>query len=139
MAACVSSLRLESEMRNSRHPPVEKLTALANLQHAVKACELGENDETVICKAIGTVGSVIEAEAKLIAKIVRANVPIPRRLAMLLRLAAGETGPTGPAADRAKAEALKLFRAPEARAALHAEPQSVMVIKGLMQAAGLAA
>lgn len=139
MAACVSSLRLESEMRNSRIPPVEKLAALANLQRAVKACELGENDESVICNAIGTVGSVIEAEAKLIAKIVRANVPIPRRLAMLLRLAAGETGPTGPAADRAKAEALKLFRAPEARAALHAEPQSVMAIKGLMQAAGLAA
>jgi len=139
MTACVTSLRFETEMRASRQPPVEKLTLLANLQRSVKSCDLGESDEAGICKAIGTVGSAIETEAKLISQIARATVPIPRRLAMLLRLAAGETGPTGPVADRAKAEALKLFRAPEARAALHAEPQTVMAIKGLMQAAGLAA
>ena len=139
MAACVTSLRFESEMRGSRQPPVEKLTVLANLQRAVKACDLGETDETAICKAIGTVGGAVETEARLVGQIARASVPIPRRLAMLLRLAAGETGPTGPVADAARVEALKLFRAPEARAALHAEPQTVMAIKGLMQAAGLAA
>ena len=139
MVACVTSLRFETEMRNSRQPPVEKLTVLANLQRAVKVCDLGENDEAAICTAIGAVGGTIEGEARLVVQIARAGVPIPRRLAMLLRLAAGETGPTGPVADRARVEALKLFRAPEARAALHAEPQTVMAIKGLMQAAGLAA
>lgn len=139
MAACVTSLRFETEMRTSRHPPVEKLSVLAGLQRAVRACDLAENDEVAICAAIGAVGGAIEGEARLTTQIARAGAPIPRRLAMLLRLAAGETGPTGPAADRARAEALKLFRAPEARAALQAEPQTVMAIKGLLQAAGLAA
>ena len=139
MAACVTSLRFETEMRTSRQPPVEKLAVLAALQRAVRTCELAENDELTICAAIGAVGGSIESDARLAFQIARAGVPIPRRLAMLLRLAAGETGPTGPVAERAKAEALKLIRAPGSRAALHAEPQSVMAIKTLMQAAGLAA
>jgi hypothetical protein len=45
----------------------------------------------------------------------------------------------GPAADRAKAEAIKLFRAPEARAALTASPEQIAPLKSLMKAAGLAA
>ncbi len=139
MAACVTSLRFETEMRTSRRPPVEKLVILAGLQRAVRSCGLTEQDEAAICTAVGIVGGTIEGEARLTGQIARAAAPIPRRLAMLLRLATGETGPTGPVADRAKVEAMKLFRAPEARAALHAEPQSVVAIRGLMQAAGLAA
>lgn len=139
MAACVKSLRFETEMRASRRPPVEKLAVLAGLQRAVRTCGLSEQDEATLCGAIGAVGGMVEAEAKLASQIARATAPIPRRLAMLLRLATGETGPTGPAAERAKAEAMKLFRAPEARAALHADPQTVPAIKSLMQAAGLAA
>jgi len=58
---------------------------------------------------------------------------------VLLRLAAGETAPLGPAADRAKSEAVRLFRAPESRAVLAAAPETLAPLRGLMKAAGLAA
>ncbi|MNR68431.1 hypothetical protein D3C85_1929800 [compost metagenome] len=54
-------------------------------------------------------------------------------------MAAGDTVPPGPAADRAKAEAVKLFRTPQNRAALAAAPEALAPLKGLMRAAGLAA
>ncbi len=139
MLACVNSLRFESEMRGSGPVATQKLQTLAGLQRAVRASALGEHDEAQICAAVGVVGGTVEAEAKLCAQIARAGVPVPRKLAMLLRLAAGETGPTGPCAERAKAEAVRLFRTPETRATLGADPQSLGALKGLMQAAGLAA
>ena len=139
MLACVNSLRFESEMRGSGPVATQKLQTLAGLQRAVRASALGEHDEVQICAAVGVVGGTVEAEAKLCAQIARAGVPVPRKLAMLLRLAAGETGPTGPCAERAKAEAVRLFRTPETRATLGADPQSLGALKGLMQAAGLAA
>ena len=89
--------------------------------------------------AIGNVGGVVEAEAKLTAQLARAPAPVPQKLTALLRLAAGETAPLGPVSERAKAEAVKLFRAPESRAALSAAPEAIAPLKGLMKAAGLAA
>jgi hypothetical protein len=61
--------------------------------------------------------------------------------ALALRGARAELLPefVGPAADRAKAEVLKLFRAPEARAALARTPEALAPLKGLMKSAGLAA
>jgi FAD/FMN-containing dehydrogenase len=41
--------------------------------------------------------------------------------------------------ERARAEAVKLFRAPESRVTLSAAPEALVPLKGLMQAAGLAA
>ena len=69
----------------------------------------------------------------------RSPAPLPQKLSVLLRMAAGETAPLGPAADRAKAEAVRLFRAPDNRAALAAAPDTLAPLKGLMKAAGLAA
>ncbi len=54
-------------------------------------------------------------------------------------MAMGEAAPTGPAADRAKAEAVKLIRLPEFRAELTASPEAVAKVRDLMQSAGLAA
>jgi hypothetical protein len=54
-------------------------------------------------------------------------------------MAAGETAPFGPASERAKAEAIRMFRAPEARASLSASPEVLAPLKTLIQAAGLAA
>lgn len=139
LAACVNSLRFESEMRASTRPPLEKLALLAGLQRAARSADLAEHDEDQICGTLGAVGGTIESEARLAVQIARAPVPVPRKLAMLLRLAAGETGPLGPAADRAKAEALRLFRDPQARAAIHAAPETVVALKDLMKAAGMAA
>jgi hypothetical protein len=140
LSACVSSLRFESEMRQTGgQTAAQKLGVLANLQRAVRACGLSDKDEGDITAAIGAVGGVVEGEARIVAMLARAPAAPPQKLSVLLRMAAGETAPLGPAADRAKAEAIKLFRAPEARAALAASPEALAPLKTLMKAAGLAA
>jgi hypothetical protein len=141
LSACVGSLRFESEMRapSTTQTAAQKLGVLAGLQRAVRACGLTERDSEEINTAIGAVGGVVEAEARIVMMLARSPAPLLQKLSVLLRLAAGETAPMGPAADRAKAEAVKLFRAPESRAVLSAAPQTLAPLRGLMQAAGLAA
>lgn len=141
LSACVGSLRFEGEMRaaSADQTAAQKLGILANLTRAVRGCGLIERDETEIITAIGAVGGAVESEARIVAMLARAPAPLPQKLSVLLRMAAGETAPPGPAADRAKAEAIKLFRAPDNRAALAAAPEKLAPLKGLMKAAGLAA
>ena len=59
-----------------------------------------------------------------------------QRLNLLLRMAMGETAPTGPAAQRAKDAALKLSKAPEVRAELVKNPETLQRLRPLMAAAG---
>ncbi len=139
LAACVTSLRFETEMRGGALTAAKKLQTLALLNRAVTASGLSDHDTHLINTAIGHVGGVIEAEAKLTAQLARAQAPLHHKLSALLRLAAGETAPIGPASDRAKAEAIKLFRAPESRAMLGSTPEQIAPLKTLMRAAGLAA
>lgn len=140
--ACVASLRFETELRTrapGAAPPGQRLMALAELQRGVRKAGLSERETQVIIDALGVVGGSVEADARLTAQLARAPAPVPQKLAVLLRLAAGETGPTGPVSERARAEALRLLRAPDTRAALSAEPQAVQTLRPLMQAVGLAA
>ena len=141
LSACVGSLRFESEMRgpSGTLTAAQKLGVLASLQRAVRACGLTERDNDEINAAIGAVGGTIEAEARIVMMLARSPAPLLQKLSVLLRLAAGETAPMGPAADRAKIEAVKLFRDPESRAVLSAAPETLAPLRGLMQAAGLAA
>ncbi|MBX9576130.1 MAG: hypothetical protein K2X07_10875 [Caulobacteraceae bacterium] len=139
LSACVGSLRFESEMRRHSGGHSHALASLAALQRSVRACALSESDEEQILTAVGTVGGAVEAEAKIVAQLVRSPAPVPARLRVLLKLAAGETGPTGPCADRAKAEVMRLLRAPEVRGALSSAPEEVGALRGLMRQAGLAA
>lgn len=141
LSACVGSLRFETEMRAPvvGQTAAQKLGVLAELQRAVRRAGLSEHDCDDITAAIGAVGGGIESEARIIAQLARAPAPLPQKLSVLLRMAAGETAPMGPAANRAKAEAVKLFRAPDARAVLATTPEALAPLKGLMQAAGLAA
>lgn len=139
MSACVSSLRFESEMRQSGQSPSQKLASLAALQRSARVCELGEVEEAKLCEAIGAVGDVVERETRLVAQLSRAKAPLPQKLSALLRLASGEAAPLGPAADRAKAEALRLLRQPQTRAELGASPEAIGPLKDLMRSAGLAA
>ena len=81
LAACVTSLRFETEMRNSPVRPTQKLHILAGLQRSVRASALAEHDETQICTAIGEVGGVIEGEAKLSIQLGKAAAPAPQKLA----------------------------------------------------------
>ena len=117
----------------------QRLATLARLQRSVRISHLGEPEETQILGAIGVVGGAVEADVGLTAQISRAKIAPLHRLGVLLRLAAGETAPIGPAADRARAEALRLLRAPEVRTALADAPGEMAVLKPLMQTAGLAA
>lgn len=141
LSACVGSLRFEGEMRSASttQTVAQKLGVLAGLQRAVRVCDLSERDSAEINAAIGAIGGVVEAEARIVMLLARSPAPLLQKLSVLLRLAAGETAPLGPAADRAKAEAVKLFRAPESRAILSAAPETLAPLKGLMRAAGLAA
>ena len=119
LSACVGSLRFETEMRQATtQTAAQKLGTLAALQKSVRACGLSDKDESDITAAIGAVGGTVEAEARIVSLLTRSPAPPIQKLAVLLRMAAGETAPLGPAADRAKAEAIKLFRTPETRAAL---------------------
>ncbi len=141
LAACVGSLRFEGEMRavSADYTAAQKLGVLAGLARAVRGCGLSERDETDIVVAVGKVGGTVEGEARIAAMLARSPAPLLQKLSVLLRMAAGETAPLGPAADRAKVEAIKLFRAPDNRAALAAAPEVLAPLKGLMRAAGLAA
>ncbi len=141
LSACVGSLRFESEMRapSATRTPAQKLGVLAGLQRSVRACGLSERDHAEITGTIGAVGGTVEAEARIVMMLARSPAPLPQKLSVLLRLAAGEAAPLGPAADRARAEAVKLFRAPESRAVLSAAPETLAPLRGLMRAAGLSA
>lgn len=141
--ACVASLRFETELRGRLTtevaPPGQRLLSLVALQRSVRNAGLPERETQAVVDALGLVGGAVEADARLTTQIARAPAPIPQKLAALLRLAAAETGPTGPVAERARAEAVRLMRAPDTRAALGAEPQAVLTLRPLLQAVGLAA
>lgn len=139
LAAVVAALRFESEVRADPAPAAGKLALLAALQRSVRGAGLSDKDHDEIGAAMGVVGGLVEADGRLVAQVARAPAPAAKKLAVLLRLAAGETAPLGPAADRARAEAVRLFRAPDSRAALTADPAALAPLRGLMQAAGLAA
>ena len=125
-------------MRKSANP-MAALATLARLQKAAQGLQLNEQDEAQVIAALGAVGGAVETESRLLAQIVRAGAAPAQKLSALLRLGVGETAPLGPAADRAKAEALRLLRAPETRTALAAAPAELNAMRDLMTAAGLAA
>lgn len=153
LLACVSSLKFETEMRGEIRPgqglsqaepvkpstPAQRLAILARLQRSVLNAALSDHDTEAVIEALGVVGGVVEADVKLVTQIGRAPASIPQKLMILLKLAAGEAGPVGPVAERAKAEAMRLFRLPEARTDLSQSPETVQALRPLMQAAGLAA
>lgn len=139
IAGVVGALRFETEFRNAEETAAARLGKLAALQRQVGRCGLAPEDSATVQGRLGELGGLIEGEAKLAASLARAKAPPLHRLTVLLRLAAGESAPLGPAADRARAEALKLVRLPETRTALTEAPDQVEAVRTLLQQAGLAA
>ena len=137
--ANVSALRFETELRSGPDSAATKLAALAELQRSVFRCGFVDEEAGPIALKIGEVGGQIEADARLSQALSRASAPVVNRLTLLLRLAAGETAPRGPAADHAKAEAIRLMRTPELRTEIVKTPEAVERVRALMQTAGLAA
>ncbi|CAN5205798.1 hypothetical protein BH10PSE4_BH10PSE4_47860 [soil metagenome] len=133
LSANIQALRFEREIRQGPDSAASKLAALAALQRSMVRSGLVIEDYEPLCAKIGEVGGMIESDARLLAMLVRAPAPLPQKLAVLIKLAMGEAGPTGPVADRAKLEAMKLARAPEAREALAGSPETMDLLKGMVQ------
>ena len=133
LSANITAMRFEKELRQSPDSPASKLAALAGLQRTVTRSGLVREDYEPLCVKLGELGSQVEIDSRLLTMLVRAPAPLVQRLALLAKLAMGEAGPTGPVADRARIEALKLARAPEAREELAASPATLELLKTLMQ------
>jgi hypothetical protein len=138
LTSLIFSLRFEKESRDTHHPAA-RLADLAKLQRAVARCGLIEESYKPMQAKLGEFGGLIEADARLIAMTLRATVPALSRLTALLKLACGDAGPLGPAADRARTEALKLARQDDIRAELTEAPDRVDSIRDLLKHAALAA
>jgi hypothetical protein len=133
LSANITALRFEKELRQGPDTAVSKLAALAVLQRTVCRSGLVREDYEPLCAKLGELGAQVESDARLVTMLVRAPAPLAQRLSLLVRLAMGEAGPTGPVADKARLEALKLARAPEARDELAASPETMDLLKGLVQ------
>jgi hypothetical protein len=139
LMGCIEALRFETEFRKGSESATTKLATLATLQRAVFRADLPEKETRDITGKLGELGGAIEAEVKVCAQLVRAPVPAVQKLSALLRLAAGEAAPLGPAADRAKAEVMRLMRAPEVRKELTESPEAAQKVAPLLRQAGLLA
>ncbi|HJV42255.1 hypothetical protein [Caulobacter sp.] len=130
--ANISAMRFEKELRQGPDSPVAKLSQLAGLQRSLTRSGLVREDYEPLCAKLGDIGALIEGDSRLLVMLVRAPAPLPHRLNLLVKLAMGEAGPTGPVADKARAEALKLARGPGVREQLADSPQTLDLIKTLV-------
>jgi hypothetical protein len=112
---------------------------LARLQREVARVGIIPEELAPIQAKIGEVGGWVEADAKLIHQLGRASAPAPQRLALLVKLATGETAPIGPVAERARHEIMRLMRAPEIRSELGAHAELLGKVRDILQQGGLAA
>lgn len=139
LGGVIGALRFETEMLSRDQTHAARLGKLAELQRQIGRCGLAPEDAEAMQTRLGDVGGKIEAEVKLAAALARAKGPAVQRLQLLLQMACGVAAPLGPAADRAKTEALRLIREPATRTELAADPDKVSGVMELMQKAGLAA
>ena len=139
LAALVGSLKFEREIRQGPDSPAVRMAALAALQRDVARAGLVPEDYAPIQARLGELGGVLEAETRFTAGLAKAQAPASQRLVLLLKLAIGETAPLGPAAERAKAEALRLIRLGETRSELARSPERMAQVGEMMKQVGLAA
>jgi hypothetical protein len=122
-------------MRETKDSAAARLGVMAELQRSVARIDLAEADRHTIITRLGDLGGHIEADSNLVESLMRSQAPPLQRLSVLLKLALGESAPLGPAANRAKAAALKLARAPEVRVDLAKAPELIERLRPLTQAA----
>jgi hypothetical protein len=131
----VSALKFEMDIRSGPDSAATKLIALADLQRLVARAGFVPEDAGPVLVKIGEVGGLVEADGKLTADLAEASGPVLSRLTALLHLATGESAPLGPAADRAKARAIRLIRLPDTRAELAKSPKLLGSVLELMKKA----
>lgn len=139
ITATVGALKFERELREGHGTPSEKLHLLANLQRALSKAGMLAEDQAAAFARIGDIGALVEADSSLTQQLSRSQAPLLQKVRTLLRMAAGETAPIGPASEKAKLEALKLLRTPDFRTQMAASPETLPAIRNLLASAGLAA
>lgn len=139
LQGAIFSLKFETEILAAGEPPPARLAALAALQRSVSRCGLVAQDCKTIQDKLGLLGDRIEERSGLIAALMKSKATAIQKLSFLLRLASGETGPLGPAADRARAEALRLVKDDGLRAELSRDEDQMSAVRDLIREAGLAA
>lgn len=135
ISGCVGALRFEKEARNAAGPPTVRLASLAALQRNMARVGFLPEELKPLQAKVGEVGGLIEADARLAAQVAKAALPAGQRLNVLVRMAAGETAPAGPAADRARHELMRLMRDPDVRADAARSPELAVRVREVLQAA----
>ena len=135
----LGGLKFERELRESAVSPTSKLAILADLQRSLRRAGLAPSDSEACITKIGEIGALVESDSRLMQTVQRSAASPVQRLMILLQMAAGETAPQGPCADRARNEAIRLLRSSEIRPALAAAPDQLGRVRQLMGAIGLAA
>jgi hypothetical protein len=137
--AIVSGLKFEKDLRHGPESGPARLASLAALQRSLNRAGLVEEDCAPILAKLGDLGGLVESDSNLVAGILRSQANSGQKLNALMRLASGETAPLGPAADRARAEAMRLVRSPELRNEISGSPETLARVRDLIQSANLAA
>ena len=139
LLATVTSLRFETELASAAESPSTRLARLADLHRQVSRAGRDAAGVDAVLDRIGEAGGRVEAEAKLTAQLVKAPAPLTRKLGALLKMATGEHAPPGPAADRARSEAVRLMRSPAVQTELLSSPDALGQIRTMMISLGIAA
>jgi hypothetical protein len=135
LSTCVDSLRFEKECRTGGpESAVARLSSLAALERSVRRTGLADADQRHICARLGDIAGLIEADAKLCALLARSPAPLPQKATLLLRIAAGDLCPAGPAADRARATLMRLLKVPGALSQLAGSPDVTSRLREMMAA-----
>jgi hypothetical protein len=135
LQTCVDSLKFETEFRaGGADTAIVRLSALAALDKSVRRTGFGEGDQGKLSARLGEVAGLAEADAKLLAQLMRSPAPTTQKATMLLKMATGDFAPPGPAADRAKAALMHLLKTPETRAELAASPDLANKMRELLAA-----
>ena len=139
LLAALGALKLERVLRDPARPAPQRLSWLAQMQKRVIAAHFPEKDSEDVNAKLGHIGGLVEGDVHLIVNLGRSQMPAIQKLQVLLNIAAGQSAPTGPVSDAARAEVMKLMRNPELRQGLLGNPQAVAALRPMMKAAGLAA
>lgn len=130
----VGALKFERDVVGHMQPARTKLQLMAKMQRSIVRAGLPPEDADPILKRMGEVGGLVESESNYIATILKAQFSPANRLLMLLALTSCETGPSGPVADRAKVEVMKLLRQPDMRKDIAASPEVTAAVKRFLDA-----
>jgi hypothetical protein len=129
IAATVTALRFETELRTGPAAPAVKLATLADLQRQLDRVGLPELDSAYISNRLGEVGGHVEAETRYIASLVKTPQCRLQNLPTVLKLARGDGAPKGPVATRAKAEMQNLLQDPSIRTVLAGSPEILNMVR----------